>query len=122
MTLPAESFNADLDYEEAGFCHSLGRMIELCHSWFTEVQGFDRNNFDGDCMLIVTELAEAVEADRKGAMDSHIPNRPGRDVELADALVRILHLAGKYDLDLDGAFMEKMRYNLTRPPKHGKRY
>ena len=122
MSSPADEFQARLNAAEFSFDTSLREMQTLCTDWFSDVQGFNRDNFDGDCMLVVTELAEAVEADRKNLPDGHIPTRPGRDVELADALVRILHLAGKYNIDLAGAFMAKMRYNLSRPFKHGKEY
>ena len=36
------------------------------------------------------------------------------EVELADAVIRILDLSGKLDLDLMGAIKEKMEYNSTR--------
>lgn len=97
-------------------------LQELCTDWFSRVQGFDRKNFDGDAMLVVTELAEAVEADRKNLPDVHVPTLSGREVEFADALVRIFHMGGKYNLDLSSAFVAKMEYNFTRPVKHGKNY
>ena len=45
-------------------------------------------------MLSVSELAEAMEGHRKGLMDDHLPHRPMIEVELADALIRIMDLAG----------------------------
>jgi NTP pyrophosphatase (non-canonical NTP hydrolase) len=65
-------------------------------------------------MLIVSELAEAMEGDRKNKMDDHLPHRESREVELADALIRICDLAGAYNLDLAGAVVEKMAYNAQR--------
>ena len=87
-------------------------------------QGFwtDDVQFATRCMLIVTEIAEAVEADRKDLMDSHIPTRRGIEVELADAVIRIMDLAGGLNLDLGGAIEEKLLYNSNRPFKHGKKY
>lgn len=111
-----------LAVQAPAFKASLQTMSELCGSWFTSVQGFNRDNFDGDCMLIVTEIAEAVEADRKKAADDHVPSIEGRAVELADALVRILHVASKYNIPLGEAFIAKMEYNFTRPVLHGKGY
>jgi NTP pyrophosphatase (non-canonical NTP hydrolase) len=36
------------------------------------------------------------------------------EVELADAVIRILDLCGALELDLAGAMREKMQYNSTR--------
>lgn len=44
--------------------------------------------------LVSTEIAEATEAERKNLMDDHLPNRKGGEVELADALIRVLDLGG----------------------------
>lgn len=45
-------------------------------------------------MLIVSEIAEAMEGHRKGLMDDKLPHRPMMQTELADAVIRILDLAG----------------------------
>lgn len=65
-------------------------------------------------MLIVSELAEAMEGIRKNLMDDHLPHRSMEEVELADALIRIMDYAGGYRLDLDGAVTEKLAYNAQR--------
>ena len=64
-------------------------------------------------MLIVSEIAEAMEGDRKDLMDDKLPNRKMIEVELADAMIRIADLAGALNLDLGGAIVEKMAYNFT---------
>ena len=66
-------------------------------------------------MLIVSEVAEAMEGHRKGLMDDKLPHRPAIEVELADAVIRIGDLAGALNLDLGGAMAEKMAFNRTRP-------
>lgn len=71
--------------------------------------------FSNKLMLIVSELAEAMEGDRTGEMDKHLPHRTAREVELADALIRIFDLAGAYGMDIGGATAEKMAYNAKRP-------
>lgn len=46
--------------------------------------------------LISTEIAEATEAERKDLMDDHLPHRKGGEVELADAMIRLLDMAGAF--------------------------
>lgn len=65
-------------------------------------------------MLMVTELAEAFEGERKQLMDDKLPHRRMAEVELADAIIRILDYAGGFGYDLDGAYREKMDYNARR--------
>jgi hypothetical protein len=65
--------------------------------------------------LIHSEVSEALEGARKGLMDSHLKHRKAEEVELADAIIRIFDLAGARKLDLYGAVVEKMEYNLHRP-------
>lgn len=65
-------------------------------------------------MLVVSELAEAMEGERRGLMDEHLPHRRSVEVEMADALIRIFDYAGAFGLDLDGAVAEKRAFNATR--------
>jgi len=66
-------------------------------------------------MLVVTELAEAVEADRYADFENF-------KEEIADAMIRLFDLAAAQDIDLDEAIKQKMEYNKQRPYRHGKRY
>lgn len=65
-------------------------------------------------MLVVSEVAEAMEGERKGLMDDHLPHRSMAEVELTDALIRIFDYAGEYGYDLEGAYREKTAYNKRR--------
>lgn len=65
-------------------------------------------------MLIVTEIAEAFEGERKNLMDDKLPHRRMPEVELADALIRIFDYAGEHGYDLGGALIEKLEYNRKR--------
>lgn len=51
-------------------------------------------------MLVISEMAEAMEGVRKDLMDDHLPHHKMFDVELADAAIRLLDLAGAYETDL----------------------
>jgi NTP pyrophosphatase (non-canonical NTP hydrolase) len=71
--------------------------------------------FSQKLCLIHSEISEAMEGDRKNLMDDKLPHRQMREVELADAVIRIFDLAGAYGMDLGGAIAEKMAYNAQRP-------
>jgi NTP pyrophosphatase (non-canonical NTP hydrolase) len=71
-------------------------------------------------MLITSELAEGLEADRKNkTADDHIPEFTGMEAELADAVIRIMNLATGTKSRLAEAIIAKAKYNETRPFKHG---
>lgn len=96
-------------------------------------------SFAETCMLIVSEISEAVEADRKGLNCIYDLNQNGliqdfgpesfkgmvKDTvedELADALIRILDEAGRRGMDIEAHVMLKLAYNKTRPRLHGKKF
>lgn len=64
--------------------------------------------------LIHSEISEAMEGYRRDLMDDKLPYRKMIEVELADAVIRIGDLAGYLGLDLEGAIIEKMEFNLSR--------
>lgn len=64
--------------------------------------------------LMHSELSECLEAERKGLMDQHLPQRKGAEVELADCLIRIFDYAGAFGYDLANAVREKNEYNAKR--------
>jgi len=57
-------------------------------------------------MLVVSEIAEAMEGERKDLMDNHLTHRKMAEVELADAVIRLLDIAGYYNLTLSFNFNE----------------
>lgn len=65
-------------------------------------------------MLSVSELAEALEGDRKDLKDDKLVHRQMFEVELADCVIRILDICGGMGLDLEGAYREKMEFNAIR--------
>lgn len=94
-------------------------------------------------MLIVSELAEALEEARAGdkmngriscmhyySGEGYVADAPtncckkpeGIVVEVADALIRILDWCGHEGIDIEGIVREKHEYNKTRPYKHGKKF
>lgn len=74
--------------------------------------------------LIHSELSEALEEHREGknAYYVEIGKPEGYAVELADAVIRIADLCGALGIDLEEAIAKKMKYNESRPYRHGKKY
>lgn len=76
------------------------RYAKKIFEWNTKVGWWDDPD---ECIyqklqLIVTEIAEATEGERKDIMDTHLPDRKMGEVELADTLIRVLDLGGRLDL------------------------
>lgn len=99
-------------------------------------------------MLIVSELAEALEADRTGdfcdfskyeeckkemdvgirtseeiekyAFEKYIKNT--FEDELADVIIRTLSICGYLGIDIERNVLAKMKYNKTREKMHSKKY
>jgi NTP pyrophosphatase (non-canonical NTP hydrolase) len=65
-------------------------------------------------MLVVKEVSQAMEGHRRSLPDKNLPHRPMIEVELADAVIRILDLAGGLCLDIGGAVAEKRAFNAVR--------
>ena len=78
----------------------------------------------GDSIALMhTELSEALEEFRAGGEPNAcrtVAGKPeGVAVELADCVIRIFDFCGKHDVPLASALLAKMRYNETRPYRHG---
>jgi NTP pyrophosphatase (non-canonical NTP hydrolase) len=74
------------------------------------------------CMMIVSEVTEVMEAVRKDKGEEEIAK------EFADIIIRTLDLyagmveAGYTKISLDYAMDTKTQFNKTRPEKHGVRF
>lgn len=93
-------------------------------------------------MLCVSELSEALEADRKDRVanlqtfekrQEYQLDHPFKECfekyikdtfedELADTVIRILDLCGARGIDLEKHINLKLKYNATRERMHGKNY
>lgn len=99
-------------------------LQEVCHGlacqagWWTDLKtGEDmrgKRNVGELLCLVHSEVSEAMEGHRKGLMDDKLPHRTMFEVELADVVIRIMDIAGGYDLDIGGAIAEKLEFNKSR--------
>jgi len=74
--------------------------------------------------LMHSELSEALEAWREGSgpliyPDDSVPKPEGWGIELADCVIRIMDACEFHNVPLDELIQIKMRYNETRPYRHG---
>ena len=66
-------------------------------------------------MLVVSELGEAVEADRLGDEENFCE-------EIADTFIRLADFCGGYGIDIEKHIAKKMAKNEKRKKLHGKKY
>lgn len=84
--------------------------------WWSDLQTGERKERNvGELLCLVhSEISEGLEGYRKNLKDNHLTSRPMLEVEMADAVIRILDLCGGLGLDLGGALVDKLAYNAER--------
>ncbi|MDO8581164.1 MAG: nucleotide pyrophosphohydrolase [Candidatus Omnitrophota bacterium] len=93
---------------------SLNQLAQTCHRIAVEKGFWEKERNIGEAlMLIVTELAEAMEAHR------HQDDANFKE-ELADTFIRLLDLCGGLNIDIEEEIYQKSLRNKNRPYKHGK--
>lgn len=99
---------------------AISRLMAEVHTanakWWIDLDTGEpiKRNVGETLMLITSELAEAMEGHRKSLKDDKIVHRPMIEVELADAMIRILDMSAGMGLDLAGAYVDKMAFNAHR--------
>ena len=94
-----------MKYHTTEQLHALSEHIhESQIKWWVDLKtGNPIKRNQGEClMLVVTELAEAVEGIRKNLMDDKLPHRKMEEVEMADATIRLLDAAAGFGWILVG--------------------
>ncbi|WP_332457502.1 hypothetical protein [Petrimonas sp.] len=120
---------------------TLNKLRDEIHEYAISKGFWDKGRETGTLlMLCVSELAEAMEADRKDRYaDLELIEKDKEDFidfkwsfensikdtfedELADTIIRILDLCGAKGIDIEKHIELKMKYNATRERMHGKEY
>ena len=93
---------------------SLNELAQMCHKIAVEKGFWEKERNIGEAlMLIVTELAEAMEAHR-------VKDQENFKEEIADTFIRLLDLCGGLKIDIEDEIARKSSKNKNRPYKHGK--
>lgn len=103
----------------SGFVPGVGRRPDR-----TRAPNVPPDGLAAKLMLVVTEVAEAVECVRDGDVYTRLDDagKPcGLPSELADIVIRAADLCGALGIDLDAAVRTKLAYNRTRTHRHGGR-
>ena len=105
--------------------YGVNELSLLCHK-NAEEKGFLKPEFSEMISLLHSEISEAYEEYRMP--DSHYTNvyystddeKPeGIPIEFADLAIRLFHYCHYLGIDLADAIRIKMKYNETRPYRHG---
>ena len=97
------------------------RDCQEFHEWLDAEKGFSRE-LPLNVMLLVEEVGEVAKEIRRleyaqrepGKKESVDAAREHLREELADCLAYIVKLANYTDIDLEQAYVQKMRYNILR--------
>ena len=121
--------------------NELGKRIAFANN--SKGFAFTKDEINTKLLLAVSEICEAQEELRDGneitdiyhlgmvgqyhagASLSTFPKdqKPeGFAIEIADAIIRLLHICGNFNIDIDAIVELKLAYNATRPMKHGRKF
>jgi NTP pyrophosphatase (non-canonical NTP hydrolase) len=122
--------NRIIDDDSSNTPAGIGSTLAF-HRYRPLFQSFRNARIGLKLMLATGELGETLEAVRKNIdKDDHCPQFSAEEVEIADAMLRLMNYATDRNLRLAEAMIAKQEYNRTRhdhskearASEHGKRF
>lgn len=100
--------------------HNLPEKLALIHSEVSEaLESLRSNNWSKlEPSQLINNTTGTEEFNQ--LYKEHI--KPSFEAELADIIIRTLDLAGFLKIDIEAHIYAKMKYNSSRPYKHGKKF
>lgn len=131
MTLAAIGESANKNANQKGFWeenYNLSEKLMLIVSEIAEAQEADRKDCFADLEgfekhysdLIYSSYEEYNDLHFQSAFEDFVKNT--FEDEMADTLIRVLDLCCQRGIDIEEHVRLKMKYNSLRPHKHGKKY
>lgn len=110
-------------WNELNWIHAISKLSQRCYDLAHDKGFWDKPRNKGEMVaLIHSEASELLESTRKPAQDQHCPEFTNEEIELADIVIRVMDYAQGFDLRLGEAIVAKLKFNATRPHKHGKAF
>jgi NTP pyrophosphatase (non-canonical NTP hydrolase) len=101
---------------------NIGEMLCLIHSEVSEALEYDRkptkNHIERKLINIVLDRV----SDNDFKEEFVFNHKDTFEDEMADIIIRVLDLCAFKGIDIESHIKAKMRYNSTRPHRHGKNY
>lgn len=101
------------------------RVHRANKKWWEDLETGEpiKRNVGEMLMLICSEMAEAMEGDRKGLQDDKLPEHRMFDVEMIDGFIRMFDVCRGKSVKIGQIFEDKMAFNAVRAdhqPEHRK--